>query len=68
MSRSTRRIAAGVCLALPVIALLWLPWYAHEGPRFGGMPFFYWYQFLWVPGSVVLMIAAYLFLRGGTKQ
>ena len=64
MSRPARVAAAGVCLALPLIALLWLPLYAREGPRLAGMPFFYWYQFVWVPGSVVLMITAYLLLRG----
>ncbi len=62
-SRPARLMAAGVCLVLPLVALLWLPLYAHEGPRLAGMPFFYWYQFVWVPGSVVLMITAYLLLR-----
>jgi hypothetical protein len=65
--RPARRVAAGVFLALPVVALLWVPWYAHEAPQLGGMTLFYWYQFLWVPGSVVCMAVAYL-LRGGRDR
>ena len=41
-------VAACVCLAIPVVALLWVPSYAREDPSLGGIPFFYWYQFLWV--------------------
>jgi hypothetical protein len=40
--------AAGVCLVIPVVALLWVTSYAKETPRLGGIPFFFWYQFLWV--------------------
>ncbi|MGY2876614.1 hypothetical protein ACVW00_003804 [Marmoricola sp. URHA0025 HA25] len=40
--------AAGVCLVVPVIALLWVTSYAKETPRLGGIPFFFWYQFAWV--------------------
>lgn len=54
-------IAAG-CLAAPFVALLWVPFYA-EGPALGGIPFFYWYQLVWVPASVLLMSVAYLLLR-----
>ena len=39
---------AGVCLAIPVVALVWVSTYARETPRLGGVPFFFWYQFLWV--------------------
>ena len=40
--------AAGVCLAIPLVALLWVGSYAKETPRIGSIPFFFWYQFLWV--------------------
>ena len=36
-------------LALPFIGLLWVPFYNQETPALFGFPFFYWYQFLWVP-------------------
>ncbi|MBO9521968.1 MAG: DUF3311 domain-containing protein [Nocardioidaceae bacterium] len=41
-------VAAGVCLLIPLVALLWVDSYAKETPRLGGVPFFFWYQFLWV--------------------
>jgi hypothetical protein len=41
-------VAAGVLLALPVIALMWVPSYAKEKPELWGFPFFFWYQLLWV--------------------
>jgi hypothetical protein len=58
-----RRVAATVCLLAPAIGLLWVPWYARTGPEAAGVPFFYWYQFLWVPGTSALMLVAYLLLR-----
>jgi membrane protein implicated in regulation of membrane protease activity len=41
-------VAAGVCLLVPVVALMWVGSYAKETPRLGGIPFFFWYQFAWV--------------------
>lgn len=41
-------IAAGVLLALPVVALMWVGSYSKVEPRLGAFPFFIWYQFLWV--------------------
>jgi membrane protein implicated in regulation of membrane protease activity len=51
--------AAGVCLAIPLVALLWVTSYAKETPRVGGIPFFFWYQFLWVFITSVLTYAAH---------
>ena len=39
---------AGVLLALPVVAQMWVGSYSREEPRLGAFPFFIWYQFLWV--------------------
>ena len=41
-------------LALPFVGLLWVPFYASVEPRLLGFPFFYWYQFAWVPLAAVL--------------
>jgi hypothetical protein len=41
-------VAAGVLLAIPILALLIVPIYAKKGPELWGFPFFYWYQLLWV--------------------
>ncbi|WP_139982056.1 DUF3311 domain-containing protein [Nocardioides litoris] len=41
-------VAACVCLAIPVVALLAVPTYARDEPELWGFPFFFWYQFIWV--------------------
>ncbi|WP_313896532.1 DUF3311 domain-containing protein [Streptomyces sp. GC420] len=58
-----RGIAAAFCLVAPVVALLWVPWYAQDRPRLAGVPFFYWYQLAWVPGCSLGMLAAYVLTR-----
>ena len=35
-------------LLLPFAGLFWVPFYNRIEPSFFGLPFFYWYQFLWV--------------------
>ncbi len=50
---------AGVCLALPLVALLWVDSYDREEPSIAGFPFFIWYQFLWVVLCSVLTFTAY---------
>jgi hypothetical protein len=56
-------VVAGLCLIAPFIALLWVSSYAKVGPSLGGIPFFYWYQMLWVVLTAVLTVVAYLLLR-----
>lgn len=46
-------------LLIPFIALLWPSFYAHERPVLWGIPFFYWYQFLWVILSAILTETVY---------
>jgi hypothetical protein len=41
-------------LVPPFVGLLWVPFYAHEKPELFGFPFFYWYQFAWVPVTALL--------------
>jgi hypothetical protein len=38
----------------PFIGLLWVPFYASDTPELFGFPFFYWYQFVWVPVTALL--------------
>ncbi|WP_371479602.1 DUF3311 domain-containing protein [Kitasatospora sp. NBC_00315] len=56
------RVLAGLSLLVPIVALLWVSSYAKTGPRLGGIPFFYWYQMLWVPASALFTVAAYLLI------
>ncbi|MER6152155.1 DUF3311 domain-containing protein [Streptomyces hirsutus] len=53
------RVVIGVCLLAPFVAMLWVGSYARTGPTFIGIPFFYWYQMLWVLLSTVLTVIAY---------
>jgi Protein of unknown function (DUF3311) len=46
-------------LVLPFIALLWVPSYNSIEPTLGGVPFFYWYQFLWLFITSGLIIFLY---------
>jgi hypothetical protein len=39
--------------------LLWVGSYAKTDPAFIGIPFFYWYQMLWVMISTALTMVAY---------
>jgi hypothetical protein len=46
-------------LLLPYIGLLYPPIYARLEPELWGMPFFIWYQFLWVLITVVITTLVY---------
>jgi Protein of unknown function (DUF3311) len=37
-----------LALLIPFLALLWVPFYNRLDPTLFGIPFFYWYQFVWV--------------------
>jgi hypothetical protein len=43
-------------LAVPFVALLWVPSYNAIEPALWGVPFFYWYQFLWLIITAILII------------
>jgi len=44
---------------LPFVATLWVPFYSSIEPQLGGVPFFYWYQFLWIFISAALTLIVY---------
>ncbi|GAA1346171.1 DUF3311 domain-containing protein [Saccharothrix algeriensis] len=39
-------------LLVPLLMLV-TPWFNSDEPRLFGLPFFYWFQFAWVPVGVV---------------
>lgn len=53
------RVVIAVCLFAPFVAMLWVSSYAKVEPLFAGIPFFYWYQMLWVLISTALTMVAY---------
>jgi len=50
-------------LLVPFIAILWVPFYASGEPAVFGIPYFYWYQFLWILISAVLTAIVYFVTR-----
>ena len=52
-----------VLLLVPFVALLWVSSYATKTPELFGFPFFYWYQFLWVPLAALITLVVYLAAR-----
>ncbi|GGV75617.1 hypothetical protein GCM10010512_37210 [Streptomyces thermoviolaceus subsp. thermoviolaceus] len=53
------RVVIGLCLVAPFVAMLWVGSYAKTDPTFIGIPFFYWYQMVWVLISTTLTMIAY---------
>ncbi|WP_189708339.1 DUF3311 domain-containing protein [Streptomyces phaeofaciens] len=53
------RVVIALCLLAPFVAMLWVGSYAKVDPAFIGIPFFYWYQMLWVLVSTALTMVAY---------
>jgi hypothetical protein len=51
-------------LLIPLLGTLVPPLYNHEDPQIAGIPFFYWYQLLWVPLSVLVTWTVYRRTRG----
>jgi hypothetical protein len=45
---STRARRWHILLLVPFVGTLWVPFYDSAEPRLGGVPYFYWYQFLWI--------------------
>lgn len=50
-------------LLVPYVALLWVPFYSGGQPELLGVPYFYWYQFVWVFLSAILTGGVYYFTR-----
>ncbi|WP_199836020.1 DUF3311 domain-containing protein [Streptomyces sp. TP-A0356] len=53
------RVVIALCLVAPFVAMLWVGSYAKTDPTLIGIPFFYWYQMLWVLISTALTLIAY---------
>ena len=51
-------------LLLPFAAMLWVPSYNRVAPELAGIPFFYWYQLMWIVLGALILLPAFL---GGRK-
>ena len=62
-----RRINApawNLLLIIPLIGVLYPPFYNKAKPTLWDIPFFYWYQMLWIAISVVLTLVVYRMTKG----
>jgi hypothetical protein len=61
--RSGSRFAWYLLLVVQFVAVLWPPFYNTADPYWHGVPFFYWYQLLWVLIGAVLTAVVYFATR-----
>ena len=50
-------------LVVPLIGVLIPTFYNRIDPQLAGIPFFYWYQMLWIPLSVGVTVLVYVKTR-----
>ena len=54
-------------LLVPFVAILWVPSYNRLDPELAGIPFFYWYQLLWIVLGALILLPVYLAEERGAK-
>jgi hypothetical protein len=54
-------------LLLPFIFVLWVPSYNSVEPSLAGIPFFYWYQLMWIPLGALILLPVYWVEERGRK-
>lgn len=62
-----RRLRWYLLLLLQCAAVAWPPLYNKVEPAWAGIPFFYWYQLLWIAVGAVLTAIVY-FATESTRQ
>lgn len=58
MNQRKRRWLVPIIFA-PFVATLWVPFYDTIEPTLAGVPFFYWYQLMWIAISALLTVIVY---------
>ena len=51
--------AVHLLLLIPFVVMMWVPFYNRALPEVAGIPFFYWYQLLWIPLGALLLLLVY---------
>ena len=49
-----------VLLFIPFFVAIWVPLFNRVEPSFYGIPFFYWFQFVWIVVAAIVTGLAYL--------
>jgi len=47
-------------LIVPYVAVLWVPSFDRVEPSIAGVPFFYWYQMLWIALGALVLLPVFL--------
>ena len=55
-------LVSGILIAIGIILPLVVPIYARVDPTLDGIPFFYWYQMLWVFIDAILLWIVYVII------
>jgi Protein of unknown function (DUF3311) len=50
-------------LAAPFVGMLWVPFYNQRAPEIDGIPYFYWYQLVWIAASAAITAVVYFATR-----
>ena len=58
-ARSGPYVITGILLTIAIVVPLFVPAYSFDEPRWAGMPFFYWYQMMWIPITSALVGISY---------
>jgi len=55
-------------LLIPYVVRHWVPSYNKIEPSLAGIPFFYWYQFVWIALTALIVWAVYLLAHNGGRE
>jgi hypothetical protein len=67
--QSSRRVWPWYLLLLvPFVGTLWVPFFNSLEPSLGGVPYFYWYQFLWIVNGAALTAIVYFATRDRARR
>jgi hypothetical protein len=61
-------VISGILLVAGIVLPLIVPIYARHDPELFGMPFFYWYQILWIFIEAILLWIVYLIVIREDKR
>ena len=67
-TKRKRRSWLLLLLLIPFIVMLYPPFYNYLQPDFIGIPFFYWFQLLWVIITAIIMAIVYFGGNGANKR
>ena len=54
-------------LLIPYVAFGWVPFYNRVDPQLFGIPFFYWWQIVWIVGTALSIVPVYRYEESRNK-